>query len=337
MLFLRPVTLHDHGELLALAQQAGIGMTSLPADGLVLEKKIARAVASFEGHKEALGDEAFLFVLEDSETKALAGSAGVVCHVGLKTPFYSYKLSTIVQASPEVGVYSRQRVLHMVNDYTGVSEIGSLFLQDAYRQGGMGRFLSRARFLMMAAFPHLFAERVIAEIRGVQDEKGESPFYKHLAQHFFQMPFQSADFINATQGSQFISDLMPKYPIYVNLLHPAAQEVIGKPFGASEGAMHLLQKEGFIYQGYVDLFDAGPTMQIERRNIETIRNSRNLPLKAVRPLTIKPDYMVCGGALAQFRSGLAALEVGDEGVVMDAEAAKVLQLQVGDMIHFVMV
>lgn len=335
MLILRPVTMKDHADLLALASEAGSGMTSLPADARVLEQKIARAVTSFSGDPEWAGDEAFLFVLEDTETGKPVGTCGMVAHVGLKSPFYSYKLSTIVQASKEAGIYSRQRVLHMVNDYTGVTEIGSLFLSEKYRRDGIGKFLSRARFVMMAEFPDLFANRVIAEIRGVQIG-GESPFYKHLGEHFFQMPFQQADFINATLGSQFISDLMPKYPIYVNLLHPDAQAAIGKPFEASEIAMNLLEKEGFIFQGYIDLFDAGPTMQIERRNIVTLRSSKKLSIAAIGEVAQAP-HMISNSSLMDFRMVMANVLETEKGVVIDPSTAEALKLRVGDPVRIALV
>src|SRR4051812_1292257 len=128
MMLVRPVALTDHPEILALAREAGIGMTSLPPDSFILEQKIARSVASFAGKPEAEKEENFLFVLEDTGKRKLVGTCGIVAHVGLRRPFYSYKLSTIVQASGTLGIYSLQRVLHMVNDYTGATEIGSLFL-----------------------------------------------------------------------------------------------------------------------------------------------------------------------------------------------------------------
>ena len=40
MLVVRPVATSDHAEILALAKEAGIGMTSLPPDSEVLEQKI---------------------------------------------------------------------------------------------------------------------------------------------------------------------------------------------------------------------------------------------------------------------------------------------------------
>ncbi|NBX03903.1 MAG: arginine N-succinyltransferase, partial [Alphaproteobacteria bacterium] len=321
--------------VLALAHQAGHGMTSLPPDPEVLEKKIARSVASFNNTGEFAGHEAFLLVLEDPEKKTLVGTCGLVAHVGTRNPFYSYKLSTIVQASKNVGVYSQQRVLHMVNDYTGATEIGSLFLLPEYRRDGIGKFLSRCRYLMLAEFPDIFSDIVISEIRGVQDEQGESPFYKNLAQHFFQMDFITADFTNATQGGQFISDLMPRYPIYVNLLASEAQKVIGRPLAASLPAMELLEKEGFRYQGYVDVFDAGPTLQSNRADIRTVRKSRKGILTDIKEIPMAPSYMVATNELTSFRMALAPALMNDVGIVLSAQTADGLGLKLGDSVRYI--
>jgi arginine N-succinyltransferase len=267
--------------------------------------------------------------------RALVGTCGIVAHVGIRHPFYSYKLSTLVQASESVGIYSMQRVLHMVNDYTGASEIGSLFLLPEYRRDGIGRFLSRSRYLFMAEFGELFSDVVISEIRGVQDESGDSPFYKNLAQHFFQMDFKQADFINATQGGQFISDLMPKYPIYVNLLDPKAQAVLGKPFAASRAAMQLLEAEGFRHQGYIDVFDAGPTMQAERVQIRTVRQSRHVPVVKIGPVAQGTQYLISNTQKADFRATLAALEDTPEGVCITPELANALGVRSGDTLRII--
>ncbi len=334
MLLVRPVQESDHAKLLTLAQMAGIGMTSLPPDADVLAEKISRAVASFAGRPPYPGGEAFLFVLEDTDSADIVGSTGIVAHVGLRHPFYSYKLSTIVQASAALGIYSLQRVLHMVNDYTGTTEIASLFLAPHYRRDGIGSFLSRSRFLMLAQFPELFADRVIAEIRGAQAADGESPFYKHLAQHFFQMPFHQADCIHATQGGQFIADLMPKYPIYVELLAEEAQAVIGVPLAASKPAMHVLEKEGFIHQGYIDLFDAGPTMQIQRSNIVTVRRSVLARVEAIVPTLDAPPHMLATAAgVADFSVVRAPVLLQGEAATIPAQVAERLRLERGTMLR----
>lgn len=334
MMLIRPVEIADHAEILALADKAGIGMTSLPPDASVLEEKIRRSVDSFYGRQKA-HDNSFLFVLVDSKSGQLVGTTGIVAHVGMSRPFYSYKLSTIVQASVGLGIYSHHRVLHMVNDYTGASEIGSLFLLPEYRRDGIGSFLSRSRYLMLAEFPSLFSEIVISEIRGVQDAEGHSPFYQNVAQHFFQMHFQKADFIHATQGGQFISDLMPKYPLYVNLLDERAQAVIGVPLEASLPAKNLLEKEGFRFQGYIDVFDAGPTMQAERPAIRTVRKSKRVPVVEIRAVSEGIKSMVANTELPHFRMALAeSVEEHKAGVTLTPETAELLRVKIGDAVRY---
>ncbi len=336
MLLLRPVRLNDHAEILNLAQMAGIGMTSLPPDAYILERKIARAVASFNGSPDYPQNEVFLFALEDSDTGRIAGTTGIAAHVGIQKPFYSYKLSTIVQASEALNVYSLNHVLHMVNDYTGATELGSLFLTPDYRRDGIGKFLSRSRHLMLAEFPHLFSDMVISEIRGVQNKRGESPFYNQLARHFFQMDFQRCDFVYATQGGQFIADLMPRYPIYVKLLAEEAQEVIGRPLEASLPAKRMLEEEGFTHEGYIDIFDAGPTLQCERDQIRSVRESQKLVVRDVVSQLDGAHHMLCNSTLADFRILRAPVAIDAGEVVITTEAAEHLRIKRGDVVRIVL-
>lgn len=321
-MLVRPVQMDDHDALLMLAQKAGYGFTSLPQDADVLEAKIDWSEKSFAGVPPSDDEHRFLFVMEDTATGEIVGSTGIKAHVGLSSPFYSYKLSKIVQANSDLGIYTLNKVLHMVNDFTGASEIGSLFLRESYRRDGLGRFLSRCRFLMIAEFRELFDEVVIAEMRGVHDEKGDSPFYDNLARHFFQMPFTKADYINATQGGQFIADLMPKYPIYVELLAPEAQETIGVVNQASVPAVKLLEREGFSYSGYLDIFDAGPTMRVQRDQIATIRNSEKREVTGiVAEVSDGERLMMVTDSLDNFRMIMDRAVRSDGGELVISESA----------------
>lgn len=332
---IRAARKEDHPEIMELAKIAGIGMSSLPQDADVLHAKIDNSILSFAGRPKNPKEESFLFVMEDMTTKRLIGTTGIITHVGLSRPFYSYKLSIISQASSSVGIYSMQHVLHMVNDYTGASEVGSLFLHPDYRRDGMGKFLSRCRFMMIAEFEHLFSDVIISEIRGVQDSDGHSPFYDNLARHFFKMEFWKADYIYATQGGQFIADLMPKYPIYVNLLPQAAQDVIGVPFAASGPAMHLLKTEGFNHEGYVDLFDAGPTMQAKRNVIKTVRKSKRDKIVAIREVSSEP-YIISNTRLGDFMITRGRLEKQEGGVAISPKTAAAINVKTGDTVRYVL-
>ncbi|MCH2547281.1 MAG: arginine N-succinyltransferase [Alphaproteobacteria bacterium] len=335
-MLIRPVDTKDHAEILELAKKAGIGMSSLPPDAEVLEQKIRNSMLSFSGTPERPNEESFLMVMEDTEEKRLVGTTGLVAHVGLSRPFYSYKLSSVVQANSELDIYSPQQVLHMVNDYTNASEIGSLFLLPDYRRDGLGRFLSRCRYLLLAEFPDLFSDIVIAEIRGVSTADGGAPFYNHLAQHFFHMTFAQADYISATMGNQFIADLMPKYPIYVNLLPQEAQDAIGQPLKDSAAAMRLLQREGFRYEGYIDVFDAGPTLQAEVSKVRAVQTSRRCEIeKIVDSLDASTYHMISTTDLENFAVCTDAVQITPEGsAIITQNTAKKLKVEKGHAIRF---
>lgn len=335
-MLIRPVRKDDHAEILGLARQAGIGMSSLPPDADVLAEKIDHSVRSFAGNPIRPKEETFLFVMEDTDEKKLVGTTGLVTHVGLNRPFYSYKMSTVVQTSRELDIYSQQHVLHMVNDYTNASEIGSLFLLPEYRRDGLGRFLSRSRYLMLAEFADLFSDIVIAEIRGVSTADGGAPFYNNLAKHFFHMTFAQADYISATMGNQFITDLMPKYPIYTNLLPQEAQDVIGQPLPDSAAAMRLLMREGFSFEGYIDVFDAGPTLQAERQRIRGVQNSRNCTVEnIVDSLDDEQYFMIGTTTLDNYGVCRDRLHITPEDtIIITRDTAEKLKVEKGHALRF---
>ena len=120
--------------------------------------------------------------------------------------------------------------------------------------------------------------KVIAELRGVVSNDGETPFWECLGRHFFKMSFTEADYLSATTDNQFILDLMPKYPIYVDLLPNEAREVIGRCHVDGVPAYKLLEWEGFSFESVVDIFDGGPIMQVSQSHLRTVRESRLMEL-----------------------------------------------------------
>ncbi len=335
-MFLRPAKLSDHTAILALAKQAGFGMTSLPPDEAVLREKIEASVASFAGAYEKPGQESYLFVLEDNENNGhIAGTCGIKARIGLTQPFYSYKLATITQVSTQLDIFSQQTMLQVSNDLTGSTEVGSLFLEPSYRRDRIGKMLSLSRFLFIGAFPERFAEQVIAEMRGVHDLDGNAPFYNALPKKFFKMPFTKADYVNATQGNQFINDLMPKYPIYLNLLPKAAREVVGQANAASEPAKLMLERQGFKYTGYIDIFDGGPTLCAERGAIDVVKNHKKCTVASIGDLpegTAK--YMVTNNGFEDYRCAAGRVLMGEGGnVSITPRLAARANVKVGDVVR----
>jgi len=213
-------------------------------------------------------------VLEDTVTGDIVGTCGMLATVGLDEPFYSYHLGTITHASRELGVHNAIPTLILNNDFTGCSEICTLFLEEEYRHSKNGQLLSKARFMFMAQFPERFTEKIFAEMRGVSDENGVSPLWESLGRHFFSIDFKEADELTSQGNKQFIAELMPNNPVYVNLLPQAARDVLGEVHKNTVPARRLLEQEGFRYENYVDIFDGGPSLEARVQDIRAVRESR---------------------------------------------------------------
>src|SRR3546814_673325 len=116
------------------------------------------------------------------------------------------------------------------------------------------------------------------------------------------MCFQEADEFNATHGNQFISDLMPKTPIYTAMLPESARAVMGVPHPSGRAAMKMLEREGFKFDCYIDIFDGGPTMAAETDQIRTIRESRAYSFAGTSEDRDGEPVMLAAGKLHTFRA-----------------------------------
>ncbi len=334
MIIIRPIRSSDYDALHQIAVESGHGFTSLPVNEELLTSRINRATQSFHKRDSTTGDEGYLFVMEDTETGEVVGTSGIEAAVGITDAFYHYHLGKVVHSSRELNIYNNIETLTLNNDYTGATEICTLFLRDNYRVNNNGRFLSKCRFLFMAEHTERFNRTVIAEMRGVSDNNGNSPFWQWLEEHFFSMDFPTADYLSGIGKKEFIAELMPKFPIYVSLLSEAAQSVIGKVHDKTIPALRLLENEGFVNRGYVDIFDAGPTVESELKSIKTVRNSIRLQVTVGKVASTK-KYMICNDKVADFRAVQMPIEIDYEQkiVTIDEPTAKALQISNGDWVR----
>lgn len=324
----------DLEALVRLAAQAGPGMTSLPRERTALADKIRHSRDSFAAGPRRLElERLFFFALE--QDGALIGSSAVKAGIGLTEPFYSYRLDKTVHASRALGIHTTMQSLHLSNDYTGASELSALFLDPAQRGGGRAQLLSRARLLFVAEHAEVFPDPLIADLRGVSDASGRSPFWDSLGRHFFGMDFPVADHLATASGKSFIAELMPRHPIYVSLLPVEAQAVIGEVHPATVPARHMLEAEGFAWEGYVDIFDAGPTLEARAAQLRSVRDSQVLEALAGPVAPDAPRWLISNRGWADFRCVLApAVRQGDE-LRLDAGLIEALQKKAGDTLRAV--
>ncbi|MGB1198988.1 MAG: arginine N-succinyltransferase [Thalassotalea sp.] len=336
MIIIRPIQHSDYDALHRIAIESGHGFTSLPVNEELLKKRINHAQASFHKDVTQPGDEGYLFVMEDTDTNQVVGTSGIEAAVGLDDAFYHYHLGKVVHNSRELNIYNTVETLSLCNDYTGTTEICTLFLGETHRKNNNGRFLSRVRFLFIAEHLERFSETVIAEMRGVSDDEGRSPFWSWLEEHFFSMDFPTVDYLTGIGKKEFIAELMPKYPIYVNLLSTEAQQVINKVHPKTVPALRLLEAEGFSRRGYVDIFDAGPTVEAETHSVRTIRDSKKCKV-LIGSVENEQNYIICNTHVRDFRAIQAPLQLRDTAnqAVISAQAAAALNVKDGDWIRLI--
>ncbi|WP_286240922.1 arginine N-succinyltransferase [Neptuniibacter halophilus] len=337
MYFIRPIASEDLETLHQIAIESGPGFTSLPENQQLLEAKIQRSCSAMEQAIEQAGAESYLFVLIDSDSNQVVGTTGIEAAVGLREPWYHYRMGTVVHASRELNIHNQFKTLYLCNDYTGCSEVCTLYLQPEHRHSQNGSLLSKSRFLFMAEHPQRFASRVIAEMRGYSDEEGRSPFWEGLGRKFFAMDYSEADYLTGSGNKVFIAELMPKYSIYIHLLPEEAQAVIGRVHANTEPARRMLENEGFRFENYVDIFDAGPTLTAPLEKIRAIRESRYAKVRLLnQPLSDnEPLFLISNTRTREFRCCICPI-VQRQGIAeISTEAAELLQIIEGDTIRLV--
>ena len=328
---IRPARSDDFQALYEMAKLTGGGFTNLPADRGALVEKLIRSERGFAAEIVEPGDELYVFMLENVETGQIRGTCQIFGMVGRDAPFYSYRISTLTQTSRALNQTFRNEMVTLTTDLEGSSEVGGLFLHPGERAGGLGMLLARSRYLFIKLHRERFAKRVIAELRGVIDEKGGSPFWDAIAGRFFGMTFQEADEFNGAHGTQFIADLMPKTPIYTAMLPETARSVMGVPHPSGRAAMKMLEREGFNFDCYVDIFDGGPTMTAPTDQVRTVRESRELVLEAVVDKVEGTNMMLARGRLQEFVTCCGDVAISpEEGATVGRDTAALLGIRPGD-------
>ena len=172
-------------------------------------------------------------------------------------------------------------------------------------------------------------------MRGFSDENGRSPFWESVGHRFFSIEFAKADYLSGTGQKAFIAELMPKHPLYVDFLAEDAQKVIGEVHPQTLPARRLLEAEGLSYQGYVDIFDGGPTLEAEIDHIRAVKQSRlvkvvldDTPMRADAPV-----HLVANDNYQNYRALLVNAELYDDRLHINAATAAALGVEQGSPVR----
>lgn len=329
--FVRSAGIEDLESFYSFAKEAGHGFIHLVQDKQLLREKLELSEKSFKTKVEKPWHETYFFILQVGQKTI--GCSGLISRIGVSEPFFAYHLLPTPQESQLLHIKRDIPTLHFIRARKKPTELCSLFLQASYRGKEFGRLLSFSRFLFIAAFRSHFAPVVVAELRGVSDNNGQSPFWDGLGRHFFGMDFNAANSLRIAHP-ECIEELFPTHPIYTILLSKEAQAVLSKPHPLTVPAFKLLQAQGFSLSHYMDLFDAGPHVYAQTDSIQAIQHSQTGVVKHIKNLNSSTSSLIANER-TDFRACFGMFEIQPEGnVALDTATAKALQVDVGDVVRY---
>lgn len=313
----RPATSRDIEVVHQLATQALPGVFSLPADHARLSLKIESSLSALSSDVNYPGEEDYFFVLENLATGEVVGCAGIQATCGYRKPFYSFRHETFIHASPGLNISNKIHVLALSHDLGESSLLRSFQVASPFLNTSAAELLSLSRLLFVANHPARFSNRLIAEIVGISDAAGHSPFWEAVGLHFYGMDYQEAERLHANDDRAYLAELLPHYPLYVNLLPDAAQHAIGQVHPGATRPYEILLEQGFEAERYVDVYDAGPTLAAEQHQIMSIRNSDLCRVHITdRPAVGDTCLLVANLSVSDFRVVMLDARAREDGVVV---------------------
>ncbi len=324
MVLVRPATTDDLDNLLELVNLAGGEITTLTHDRQSLARRLEESRFAFSQSQDRPGGQTFVLVLEVDGR--LVGTASVQSKTGGFDPFYSYEVRDERYQSDALGVDRVVKSLHLAEDHSGPAELGGLFLHPEARGKGLGRVLTVARLLFAASRPAAFDERLVAEVRGVVDPDGDSPFWNAVGRHFFGVTFREADHLSVRE-KKIIADLMPDHPIYIDMLPKAAQQVIGVEHPDAAPARRVLEAEGFTFDNRVDIFDAGPALECRLADCRVSKEMRQVEVASIAAPPEPTRQVLAVIADGQFQATAAS-----DAAALTTSQAKVLDVRINDVV-----
>ncbi|HET9554891.1 MAG TPA: arginine N-succinyltransferase, partial [Anaeromyxobacteraceae bacterium] len=292
MLLLRDAQRSDLPGLRRLA--AVLDSVNLPDDARALGEIVDRSIASFTGRIRDPLRRAYVFVAEDLERGRLVGTSMVIAQHGTRaSPCTFFNVLEREHYSSSLDRHFRHRILSLGYHFDGPTEIGGLVVHPGSRGEPWkpGKQLAYVRFLYMAMHPERFRETVLAELMAPLSRDGRSVFWEAFGRRFTGLDYQTADKLSR-QNKEFIQQLFPPFDVYVSLLPPKVQKVLGAVGPRTRPIQGMLERLGFRPVGRIDPVDGGPHYEARLADVSLVRGYRAARLLPTPLAGAAPEALV---------------------------------------------
>src|SRR5215831_9418686 len=257
---------------------AHLDSVNLPDDREALAHIIERSrrsfVAAASGAAEpAAKDRCHVFVAAERDSGRVVGTSMIFPqHGNRKAPHVYFDVLEEERYSETLDRHFAHRVLRIGYNYKGLTEVGGLVVLPEFRRHPerLGRLLMSVRFLYLARHRAEFRDDVLSELMPPLESNGTSLLWESLGRKFTGLTYQEADRLSQT-NKEFIRALFPQDPIYVTLLPPHVQALIGQVGPDTKGVEKMLREIGFDYANRIDPFDGGPHFHARTDDITLVQ------------------------------------------------------------------
>lgn len=280
----RAINLQDTHDLESLTATTGTTQACLPKTPASIHQWIKCSIDSFnhkisqsDGHlmQDNKPERHYVWGLEyiDNKDKRIVGCIAVEAITGAPEPFYSYRRETLINASYRLKVKQDIPVLYQSHELANYSHIYAFTVDKTHRTQDNLCLLLQAILLYISEYPNRFSNKLLVEFPGFKDERGLSPLWQDLGQHFFQMNLEQACWHASQEDKALIAQLMPNHPLYENLLNETAQNTLGVPQQDLLDYFEVFKQEGFLPSNHIDIFDGGPCLICNTQQSWSIQQS----------------------------------------------------------------
>lgn len=310
----------DLAGVMALAELTGRGFTSLPADVIKLRALLDNTMAAARGETGTI-----LLVLVERATGTIAGCAAVK-RGGEKRPgFANFRIT-----KDATGVV---RSLCVTDAYNTLTEIGGLFVHPDFRAKGVGKSLAQSRYMYLATAPQSFGKKVFAELRGAIDENGDSAFYDAACKSWLGMEFSEADTLCAAGANGDLVARLPHAPLSTKAFPENAMKTIGDCHDSGRAARAMLEKEGFQFEGVVDLLDGGALLVADTCSLKSLRESRLARVTPTGSYPMTTSLLFSTTQPGSFRSIAGRGAIANDCVFCDDDICEALAVEAGAVVR----